>query len=92
MIIQDIFVEMKETFEVMLLPNPNNLLGAIIQPGKDRAVVTISDGQLNRSMCIYIYTLNVTCAIHVELSSEQTQAAVTLNNTPISFLKSQYQL
>ena len=51
-IIQDIFVETKETFEVMLLPNPNDLLGAIIQPGKDRAIVTISDGQFDRSMCI----------------------------------------
>ena len=51
-IIQDIFVETKETFEVMLLPDVNDLLGAIIQPGKDRAIVTISDGQFDRSMCI----------------------------------------
>ena len=51
-IIQDIFVETKETFEVMLLPNLNDILGAIIRPGKDRAIVTISDGQFDRSMCI----------------------------------------
>ena len=51
MIIQDIFIEMKEIFEVMLLPNPSNLLGAFIQPGKDRATVIISDGEDNRSMC-----------------------------------------
>ena len=49
-IIQDIFVEMQETFEVMLLPDPNNLLGALINPGKAKAIVTISDGQMDRSM------------------------------------------
>ena len=49
MIIQDIFVEMQETFEVMLLPDPNNLLGAIIQPSKAKAIVTISDGEMDRS-------------------------------------------
>ena len=53
-IIQDIFVEPMETFEVMLLPDPNNLLGAIIQPSKSKAVVTISDGEMDRSMCIAI--------------------------------------
>ena len=49
-IIRDIFVEMQETFEVMLLPDPNNLLGALINPGKAKAIVTISDGQMDRSM------------------------------------------
>ena len=49
-IIQDIFVEMQETFEVMLLPDPNNLLGALINPSKAKAIVTISDGQMDRSM------------------------------------------
>ena len=52
-IIQDIFVEPQETFEVMLLPNPNDLFGAIIQPSKAKAIVTISDGQMDRSMCTY---------------------------------------
>ena len=52
-IIQDIFVEMKETFEVMLLPDPNNFFGALINPSKAKAIVTISDGQMDRSMCIY---------------------------------------
>ena len=49
MIIQDVFVEATETFEVRLLPDPNNLLGAIIQPSKAVAIVTISDGEMNRS-------------------------------------------
>ena len=48
-IIQDVFVEMQETFEVMLLPDLNNLLGAIINPSKAKAIVTISDGQMDRS-------------------------------------------
>jgi hypothetical protein len=49
-IIQDIFVEMQETFEVMLLPDPNNFFGALINPSKAKAIVTISDGQMDRSM------------------------------------------
>ena len=49
-IIPDFFVEMEEVFEVMLLPNPEDLLAAIIQAGKDRAIVTISDGENDRSM------------------------------------------
>ena len=49
MIIQDVFVETMETFEVMLLPDPNDILGAIIQPSKAKAIVTISDGEMDRS-------------------------------------------
>ena len=49
-IIQDVFVEPQEMFEVMLLPNPNDLFGAIIRPSKARAIVTISDGVMDRSM------------------------------------------
>lgn len=49
-IIPDFFVETEEVFEVMLLPNPEDLLAAIIQAGKDRALVTISDGENDRSM------------------------------------------
>ena len=49
-IIQDVFVETRETFEVMLLPNPRDILGAIIQPSKSKAVVIISDGEMDRSM------------------------------------------
>ena len=56
-IIQDIFVEMQETFEVMLLPDPNNFFGALINPGTAKAIVTISDGQMDRSMCIYCIIL-----------------------------------
>lgn len=52
MIIQDIFVETEEVFEVNLQPNPEDLLAAIIQSGKDRAIVTISDGENDRSMQI----------------------------------------
>ena len=48
-IIPDFFVETEEVFEVLLLPNPEDLLAAIIQAGKDRAIVTISDGENDRS-------------------------------------------
>ena len=51
-IIPDFFVEMDEVFEVMLFPNPEDLLAAIIQAGKDRALVTISDGENDRSMLL----------------------------------------
>lgn len=49
-IIQDVFVETQETFEVMLLPNPSDILGAIIQPSNSKAVVIISDDEMDRSM------------------------------------------
>ena len=48
-IIQDVFVETQETFEVMLLPDLNDILGAIINPSKSKAIVTISDGEMNSS-------------------------------------------
>ena len=57
-IIPDFFVESEEVFEVTLLPNPEDILAAIIQAGKDRALVTISDGQNDRSMillCLHPY-------------------------------------
>lgn len=58
MIIQDPFVESEEVFEVMLLPNPQDLLGAIIMAGRDRAFVTISDGENNRggSLLLLLHT------------------------------------
>ena len=49
-IIQDIFVEEKEVFEVNLLPNLQDPFAAIIKPGGDRATVTISDGEMDSSM------------------------------------------
>lgn len=49
-ILYDTFVETQETFEVILLPNPNNIFRAFIQPGKDRALILISDGEDYRSM------------------------------------------
>lgn len=55
MIIQDVFVEPNEMFEVMLLPNPSDLFGAIIQPSNSKAIVTISDGQMDRSKCSNVY-------------------------------------
>ena len=55
-IVQDTFVETKETFEVVLLPNPNNILGAFIQPDKDRALVIITDGGDYNSMTIVLYS------------------------------------
>lgn len=61
-IIQDIFVESQETFEVMLLPDPNNLLGALINPSKAKAIVTISDGQMDRSMTLCIIFIKIALA------------------------------
>ena len=63
MIIQDIFVEMMEVFEVTLLPNPQDLFSAIVMAGRDRALVTISDGENDRGtqiMLLYIYIIKVT--------------------------------
>lgn len=54
-IISDFFVETQEVFEVVLLPNPEDLFAAIIQAGKDRALVTISDREDNESMCILCF-------------------------------------
>ena len=51
-IISDIFVETEEVFEVMLIPNPADLFAAIIQAGRDRALVRISDGENYRSMYV----------------------------------------
>ena len=51
-ILSDFFVETDETFEVLLLPDLENLLTANIQPGMDRAIVTILDSQEDNSMCI----------------------------------------
>ena len=42
-IIRDLFIETKETFEVLLLPHPDYVLAAIIQPPRHMAIVTISD-------------------------------------------------
>ena len=53
-VVNDTFVEAKETFEVVLLPNPNNAFGAFIQPGNDRALIIISDGESFNSTC-YLY-------------------------------------
>ena len=50
MIIQDVFVEQKEIFEVLLLPNPQDLFAVFIKPGSDRALVSISDGENDRSI------------------------------------------
>ena len=49
-IVQDIFVETMETFEVQLLPNHNDPLGAIIQQNKSKAIVIISDGEMDRGI------------------------------------------
>ena len=48
-IVSDFFLETEEVFEVMLIPNPEDLLAAIIQAGKDRALVTISDSEEERN-------------------------------------------
>ena len=48
-IVSDFFVETEETFEVLLLPNPDDLLAAVIVSGVDRSVVTISDSEEENS-------------------------------------------
>ena len=54
----DFFIETEETFEVLLLPNPEDLLAAMIQPGKDRAIITISDSQEENSKYI-MYSISI---------------------------------
>lgn len=48
-IFEDVFVEAQETFEVALLPTPEDFFKVLIVPGKDRATVIISDGEKDRS-------------------------------------------
>ena len=50
----DFFVEREETFEVLLLPNPDDFFAVIIQPGMDRGVVIIADGEENSSEFITV--------------------------------------
>ena len=49
-IVEDMFVEDIETFEVILLPTPTDLFKVLIVPGEGSAIVTISDGESGRSM------------------------------------------
>ena len=58
-IIEDVFVEAKETFEVVLLPTPEDLFKVLFVPGMNRAMVIISDGERNRSMAI-VYKITYT--------------------------------
>ena len=53
-IVSDFFVETEETFEVSLLLNPDDLLAAVIVPGMDRGVVTISDSEEENSTYIVV--------------------------------------
>ena len=53
MIVEDQFVEERETFEVMLLPVLEDFYKVLILPGKERAIVTISDGEMFRSRWYY---------------------------------------
>ena len=55
-VLYDTYVETQETFEVILQPNPESHFGAFIQPGQDRAVIIISDGEDYRSMLYFIFT------------------------------------
>ena len=57
MIVSDIFVEAEETFEVLLLPDPEDLFSAVIIPGMDRATVTIMDGEEYNSEFIKLAVL-----------------------------------
>lgn len=49
MIFEDVFVESQETFEVVLLPTQADFFKVLFVPGRDRAIVVISDGENNRS-------------------------------------------
>ena len=49
MIVEDVFVESQETFEVVLLPTPEDFFKVLIVTGRDRSIVVISDGENNRS-------------------------------------------
>ena len=48
-IIEDVFVEDREMFELMLLPTPEDFFKVLFVPGRDRSTVFISDGENNRS-------------------------------------------
>ena len=48
-IYEDVFVEAQETFEVALLPTPEDFFKVLIISGRDRATVIISDGEKDRS-------------------------------------------
>ncbi len=48
-IVEDLFIEEIETFEVMLYPAPDDYFKVLIVPGKEQAVITISDGQNHSS-------------------------------------------
>ena len=48
-IVSDIYLEMEEVFEVLLILNTEDLFTAIIPAGKDRALVTISDSKEERN-------------------------------------------
>ena len=67
-IIEDVFVEAKETFEVVLLPTPKDLFKVLFIPGMNRAMVIISDGERYGSMYAIKSTLNsinITIILHV---------------------------
>ena len=48
-IVSDIFVETEETFEVSLLPDPEDMFTAVITPGMGMATIIITDGEENSS-------------------------------------------
>ena len=46
-------MEAMETFEVTLLPTPEDLFKVMFVTGKDKAIVTISDGEFDRSKNVF---------------------------------------
>ena len=63
-IVSDFIVETEETFEVSLLPNPEDSIAVIIQPGMDRAVVEIREGEGNSSKFITVAWLHHQDILH----------------------------
>ena len=49
-IVEDVFVESEETFDLMLVPTPEDFFKVLFVPGRDVSTVVISDGANNRSM------------------------------------------
>ena len=47
MIVEDVFVESKETFEVLLSPTPEDFFKVLLVTDKSKAAVIISDGENN---------------------------------------------
>lgn len=66
--VPDEFVESREVFEVQLLPNHNDPLGAIVQSDRMRALVAISDVETERRMFGILFTASNSMHVHCKIN------------------------